>query len=278
MPTSSPTRPAFSWTGPARTSTATAAPPTRWPGSPPTPRRAVSASGTAPIWTRAPSATRAAWPSVSGSTFTVGGNYTTGGSTVVDGSLVASDAVTVSSGGSLAGSGTVTANVVNGGLVSSGQFSRNARRQRQLHADFDRRPRHRDRRAPRRAAQYDRLSISGLATLAGTLNISLINGFGPTQGQSFSIMTFGSRSGAFATINGLQSGTLTLFTADLGATDLILNAAATDADLAFDSVTIPASGTSGQNVSIPYTVRNLTTAPAAGRLVRFDLLDRRHHL
>ena len=75
-------------------------------------------------------------------------------------------------------------------------------------------------------------------------------------------MTFGSRNGTFATFNGLQSGALTLFAATLGANDLILDAASTDADLAFDTVTLPANGTSGQEVSIPYTVRNLTTAPA----------------
>jgi len=44
------------------------------------------------------------------------------------------------------------------------------------------------------------LNITGQATLDGTLTV--INGFQPDSGDSFQIMTFGSRSGTFATING----------------------------------------------------------------------------
>ncbi len=199
----------------------------------------------------------------SGSTLAIAGRLTNDGSTVVDGLLAASGPVTVGSTGSLGGSGTVTADVVNGGVVApgsspgilavTGNYTQTATGALDIEIG-----------GTTPGSEYDRLSIAGSANLAGILNISLINGFGPTQGESFSIMTFGSRIGTFATINGLQSGALALFTANLGANDLILNAAATDADLSFDSVTIPASGTSGQNVSITYTVRNQTTAPAQG--------------
>jgi T5SS/PEP-CTERM-associated repeat protein len=38
-------------------------------------------------------------------------------------------------------------------------------------------------------SQYDRLTIGGSASIAGNLNVSLINGFTPTGGQQFTILT-----------------------------------------------------------------------------------------
>jgi len=71
-------------------------------------------------------------------------------------------------------------------------------------------------------SQFDRFNISGLATLGGTLNISLIGGFVPNAGDSFQIMTFGSRAGTFAAINGLDLGGGRSFQVNLSATDLTL--------------------------------------------------------
>ena len=39
----------------------------------------------------------------------------------------------------------------------------------------------------------------GVATLNGTLTVTLANGYVPTSGDSFQIMTFASRSGDFTT-------------------------------------------------------------------------------
>ena len=55
-------------------------------------------------------------------------------------------------------------------------------------------------------SQFDKLDIVGGATLGGTLSLSLINGFSPSLGDSFQVLTFGSRTGQFATINGLAIG------------------------------------------------------------------------
>jgi hypothetical protein len=49
--------------------------------------------------------------------------------------------------------------------------------------------------------EYDLLAISGSAALAGTLNLTLINGFRPKVNDVFQILTFGSFTGGFATIN-----------------------------------------------------------------------------
>jgi hypothetical protein len=50
-------------------------------------------------------------------------------------------------------------------------------------------------------SQYDQVNISGTATLGGTLNLALINGFSPSGGQVFAVITFSSSSDSFATFN-----------------------------------------------------------------------------
>lgn len=51
---------------------------------------------------------------------------------------------------------------------------------------------------PGAANGHDQINVAGLATLDGTLRIQLINGFVPSVGNTFVIMTWGSRSGEFA--------------------------------------------------------------------------------
>ena len=50
--------------------------------------------------------------------------------------------------------------------------------------------------------QYDRVAISGTATLGGPLNVSLFNGFSSTAGNTFVIMTYtGLPVGNFTSFN-----------------------------------------------------------------------------
>ena len=49
-------------------------------------------------------------------------------------------------------------------------------------------------------SQYDRLSVTGAATLDGTLNAVPINGFVPSVGDSFTVLLYGSHTDAFSTI------------------------------------------------------------------------------
>ena len=52
---------------------------------------------------------------------------------------------------------------------------------------------------PRQA--FDQVAISGTATLSGTLNVTLFNGFAPATGNVFVIMTYtGTPVGNFTTI------------------------------------------------------------------------------
>jgi hypothetical protein len=61
---------------------------------------------------------------------------------------------------------------------------------------------------------YGTLTVSGTATLAGTLNVALVNGFTPALGASFTILTFGARSGDFSTENGLNFSPTEFFMPD----------------------------------------------------------------
>ena len=49
--------------------------------------------------------------------------------------------------------------------------------------------------------QYDRLNITGDATLAGTVDVTLVNGYAPANGHFLTIMTAGSVAGEFGAIN-----------------------------------------------------------------------------
>ncbi|MBL8385350.1 MAG: filamentous hemagglutinin N-terminal domain-containing protein [Burkholderiales bacterium] len=48
---------------------------------------------------------------------------------------------------------------------------------------------------------YDLLSVTGTATLGGTMNVSLFGGYAPSTGNAFDVLTYASASGNFATIN-----------------------------------------------------------------------------
>jgi hypothetical protein len=49
------------------------------------------------------------------------------------------------------------------------------------------------------AGQFGQLTVSGTATLAGTLSVTLVNGYVPTTGDTIPVLTYGSRSGDFTT-------------------------------------------------------------------------------
>jgi hypothetical protein len=49
------------------------------------------------------------------------------------------------------------------------------------------------------SGQFSQMSVGGTATLNGTLKVTLANGYTPTTGDTFQIMTYGARSGDFTT-------------------------------------------------------------------------------
>ena len=53
--------------------------------------------------------------------------------------------------------------------------------------------------APAPGSGYDQLTVSGTATLGGTLNVSLLNGFTPELPDNYTVLTASSVSGTFGT-------------------------------------------------------------------------------
>ena len=102
-------------------------------------------------------------------------------------------------GGALAGTGTITGNAVNAGALTigstdattsaitiSGNFTQNAGAI--LNANI----------GGLNAGNFGMLTIGGAATLAGTVNVNLVNGFKFRVGDSFRLVSAGSVSGAFS--------------------------------------------------------------------------------
>jgi RHS repeat-associated protein len=190
---------------------------------------------------------------------TTAGTYRqTAGTTLLDGGSIVFGAVDLQ-GGSLTGTGRIDADLANAALVAPGAptgtltITRNYTQTAAGHLDVDI-----GGTVP--GTQYDRLAIQGNATLAGTLDIGLVNGFGPATGQTFDVMTYAGATGAFGTINGAQP----MFVVDQAPTMVRLNAVATAPDLAFDSLTIPVGGTSGEDLIVSYQAKNLGASPALG--------------
>jgi hypothetical protein len=85
--------------------------------------------------------------------------------------------------------------------------------------------------------QFGRVTVTGAATLDGTLSLNVVNGFSPVAGNTFPIMTYASRSGQFATINGLTIGNGNQFNPTYNATNLTLGVVA-----AAGPTVVPADG------------------------------------
>jgi len=117
-----------------------------------------------------------------------------------DGTLDPGDTLNLASGDSLIGSGTLAANLVNGGTVSPGNSAGSITVQGDytqestgvLEIQLG---------GTTAGTQYDQLTVTGTATMAGTLNVSLIDGFEPQVGDSFTILPYSTRSGGFSTLN-----------------------------------------------------------------------------
>jgi hypothetical protein len=127
-------------------------------------------------------------------------------------------------GGSLSGSGTINASVRNAGQVNpggsgAGQLTINGNYTQTssgvLNIDLG---------GLTPGTQYDQLVVSGTVTLDGTLNITLVNGFTPSTGDTFTILTYSAFTGQFATINGLTIGGGLKFTPNYQAKTFTLTA------------------------------------------------------
>ena len=160
-----------------------------------------------------------------GSTFTLGGSgmFTqSGGKTVDNGTLSAPGTVSLV-GGSLFGTGSITGGVQSSGTVTpgdsstltgiltdTGTYTQNSAGTLDISIG-----------GTAAGTKYDQLNESS-ASLNGTLNIGLINGFIPKVGNQFEIMNYTSESGTFATVNGLKINNNEHFTITYQGSDVLL--------------------------------------------------------
>ncbi len=111
----------------------------------------------------------------------------------------------------LFGNGTVTGNVINSGGILIGESSNPGNNSDTLTIDGDYTQTSTgtleiDIGGLDPGTEHDQLVVSGVATLDGLLDISLINGFVPAIGDNFDVVPFGARVGDFATYSGTTFG------------------------------------------------------------------------
>jgi Calx-beta domain len=190
-----------------------------------------------------------------GATLDTGGAFTqSAGDTSIDatGELDAPGEVQIN-GGTLGGTGTVLGDVTNGGTVGPGgatpgtltvtgtymQTSAGV-----LAIDVQ-------------SSTRDELSVSGAATLAGTLALST-TGFTPTLNTTYTVLTDSSQSGQFGTVTGISSGP---YAVSYDATDVKLTVTTAsnfpDISIGNGSVADPDSGTA----TLTFTVTLSKAAP-----------------
>ncbi|HTP06743.1 MAG TPA: RHS repeat-associated core domain-containing protein, partial [Anaerolineae bacterium] len=137
----------------------------------------------------------------------------TAGQLLLNGGLLSGNSL-IFDGGLLTGPGTVNGDVVNNGALVSPDASAGALT---IVGSYQQGPAgtlHIQLGGTVPAINFDVLNVTNLATLSGTLDVALLNGFTPTRAASFPILTFGSRSGQFATVNNPLSATHPITYAD----------------------------------------------------------------
>ncbi|MGB9626072.1 MAG: hypothetical protein ACPMAQ_14555, partial [Phycisphaerae bacterium] len=129
-----------------------------------------------------------------------------GAVTVAAGPMPAADTIAVYTGGLLSGTGLVRGHVaVSGGTVSPGTMSPGTL---QIDGSYwqDASGTLRIELGGTQVGQSDQLTVTGNASLSGTLALSLVPGYVPVPGESIVILTCGSREGRFGKVTGARVG------------------------------------------------------------------------
>jgi hypothetical protein len=188
------------------------------------------------------------------------GLYTqTGGTTSVNGGILVNGPFVIN-GGALTGSGNINGNVTNGAQVipggagSTGQLTINGNYTQTAAAALD------VELGGTAPAAIDEVAVSGTASLAGQLDVAMIGNFLPALGNTFPIMTFGTRSGNFATTNGLSL-----------ASGLFLDSVFSGTSLTLDTNQVAISGAPAFALAgVPINLTAVVTGPSAGNAFTFS--------
>jgi protocatechuate 3,4-dioxygenase beta subunit len=108
--------------------------------------------------------------------------------------------------------------------------------------------------------QFGLGTITGTANLGGKFLLKLANGFTPTAGQAYSVLTFASAPSNFATFLGFGS----TFSEAANPTGFDLYAFQNPADLQASNVAAPATDVAGQQITVTWQVSNEGPASATG--------------
>jgi phage baseplate assembly protein gpV len=163
------------------------------------------------------------------------------GTTRLNGGNIAAGGPFNIAGGSLVGVGTVFANVSNAGVVAPGaspgsltvsgnytQMSAGV-----LNIEIG---------GPLAGTQHDSLVVTGMASLTGKLNLSLVNGYMPADASAFQVMQYASRAGEFEQVMGADLGNGRTFALSYGAKSLAVVVQAPVATCTMQFADIPATG------------------------------------
>ena len=167
-----------------------------------------------------------------GSGFTVAKTYSqSAGTTTVDGTLTAKKGLIVKK-GTLLGQGTVAAVVTSnaaitvgdstskpGVLSSTGTYTQSGTGI--LNVSIG---------GKQVGSQYSQLAVSNGSDLNGTLNIKLINGYVPSIGDEFTILTSSALTGQFATVKGGNINSSEHFQVNYGSTSVTLQVVSGEAE------------------------------------------------
>ena len=106
------------------------------------------------------------------------------------------------------------------------------------------------------------VTVGGTVNLAGGVSAVLLNGYTPSVGSQFDVMTYGSTNGTFTDYSGLNAGSGIAFTPILSSTNLTLSTVATNfTAVAPTIISQPASQTAnyGDTVTLQVTVSGSPT-------------------
>jgi hypothetical protein len=181
-----------------------------------------------------------------GSTLTIGGStflFTqSGGTSTIDGTLTSSTASTFNlNGGSLFGGGLVNYSLVDKASVTPGDSATKTGilTVQQTYTQGSTGALNIAIGGTTAGTQFDQLNVTKAATLAGTLNVSLINGFVPTIGSTFDILNGSTVSGNWTTIKGLSINSTEHFTETVNSNDVILTVVSGAAPVSATSLISP---------------------------------------
>jgi hypothetical protein len=104
------------------------------------------------------------------------------------------------------------------------------------------------------SSSFNKLVVTGSATLAGILDIYTVSGYTPTAGTSFSVVSFASKTGTLGTDGSVLSGSIAL-SETLGGTSVSLKAVAAASDSIAPTVSgFTTSNTNTSSATFTFTV------------------------